>query len=138
MNKPAIKNGIAGILYRTSAPKLLVEKPIAKENIRLNTKQNMTSGILLIVLNMPIKPVFDIARYNIYRTNIPSNDESSINGDLTSHKKGRKIVVIIAKGAILSICIGVGVAVTPISNVEPSSALRFAFNVAALFVRFSN
>jgi hypothetical protein len=120
MKKPAIKKGIAGILYRTNVPKLLVENPTAKEKIRANIKQNVTSGIRDITLNIPISPFLAIIRYKIYIMNKPSSEENSMTIDRTSHTKGRKMVVVIARGAIFNSSAVDDVLVTPILNAAPS------------------
>ena len=43
MNAAIITNGIAGILYRTIAPIIGVVKPIIKNRIMENVKQNITN-----------------------------------------------------------------------------------------------
>jgi len=40
MIRNAVKNGRQGILYLTREPKLEVERPTAKANINVNTRQN--------------------------------------------------------------------------------------------------
>jgi len=53
----AAKNGIQGILYLESDPKLPVDMPTAKAKMRVKIKKNKRLGSLMMVLNVFRKPL---------------------------------------------------------------------------------
>jgi hypothetical protein len=84
-----MKNGILGILYRTSAPKFAVDNPTENEKKITKMNEKINKGLEKIVLKNRIGPSLKKTRKVRNNKMVFSIADINIIGFRTSHKKGR-------------------------------------------------
>jgi len=81
-----VKKGINGTRNLTKAPKLALETPTAKANIKANNKEKITNGSLDIILTPLMGPVRQKITNTIIINNVFSNADKIIRGFRASQR----------------------------------------------------